>query len=85
MWWSKELPTALAGARPSRYTIIGAAGVCAMAITVLFLNRKKYIGFKAGLFFLVLLFCIPYAGHVLNGFSSVSIRIGKINLIMKSK
>lgn len=70
----KELPTALVGTRLSRYTIIGVAGVCAMAITVLFLNRKKYTGFKAGFFFLVLLFCIPYAGHVLNGFSYVSNR-----------
>ena len=70
----KELPIALVGTRLARYTIIGVAGVCAMAITVLFLSRKKYTGIKAGFFFLVLLFCIPYAGHVLNGFSYVSNR-----------
>ena len=70
----KELPTALVGTRLSRYTIIGVAGVCAMSITVLFMARKKYTGIKAGMLFLVLLFCIPYAGHVLNGFSYVSNR-----------
>ena len=70
----KELPTALAGTRLSRYTIIGVAGVCAMSVSVLFMKRKKYTGIKAGLIFIALLFCIPYAGHVLNGFSYVGNR-----------
>lgn len=70
----KSLPTALIGTRLARYTIIGVAGVCALSITVLFLQKRRYTGIKAGFFFLVLMFCIPYVGHVMNGFSYVSNR-----------
>ncbi|HIZ21762.1 MAG TPA: YfhO family protein [Candidatus Blautia faecigallinarum] len=69
-----QLPGALIGTGAARYTTIGVAGVCALSIPVLFFCRKRYRGIKAGFLCLVLLFCIPYAAHVLNGFSYVSNR-----------
>lgn len=69
-----ELPVALTSGRMNRYTLIGVAGVCALSLTVLLMKRKKFTGLKMGVLLFALLFCIPYAGHVLNGFSYVNNR-----------
>lgn len=55
----------------------GVAGFTAVSLTgvfVLFSKRKKYRALKAGFVLLNLFLLLPYAGHVLNGFSYVSNR-----------
>ena len=73
-YFYKQLPVALIGSRLARYTMIGVAGICAMSLVVLFMKRKKYYGLKAGAIFVMLLYCFPVVGHVLNGFSYVTNR-----------
>ncbi|MBU5482341.1 YfhO family protein [Blautia sp. MSJ-19] len=55
----------------------GVAGFTAVSLTgvfVLFAKRKKYRTLKAGFVMVNLFLLLPYAGHVLNGFSYVSNR-----------
>ncbi len=70
----RELPVVLTTGRMDRYTLIGVAGVCALALGVILMKRKKYRGLKLGVLFFAVCFCIPYASHVLNGFSYVNNR-----------
>lgn len=70
----KELPVILTSSGDDRYTLIGVAGVCFFALIVLFFKRRKYLGLKAGVILFFILYCIPFAGHILNGFSYVSNR-----------
>ncbi|HJB27325.1 MAG TPA: YfhO family protein [Candidatus Blautia faecavium] len=70
----QELPVALTSGRMERYTLIGVAGVCALALTIILMKRKRFSALKGGVLLFALLFCIPYAGHVLNGFSYVNNR-----------
>ena len=55
----------------------GVAGFTAVSMTgvfVLFSKRKKYTALKVGFVLLNAFLLLPYAGHVLNGFSYVSNR-----------
>lgn len=70
----KELPVILTSSSGERYTLIGVAGVCALSLFIMFMKRKKYTGLKACVILLCIFYCIPFAGHVLNGFSYVSNR-----------
>ncbi|MDC7286272.1 YfhO family protein [Blautia schinkii] len=73
-YFYKQLPVSLIGSRLARYTIVGVAGICAMSLAVLFMKRKKYFVLKVGAVFLMLLYCLPVVGHVMNGFSYVTNR-----------
>lgn len=48
------------------YTLIGV-----IAVLMLFSKRKKYTELKAGFIIMTLMLCVPFAGHVTNGFSYV--------------
>ena len=52
-----------------RYSAVAMAGVF-----VLFSRKKKYLDLKLGFGLLNLFLLVPFAGHVLNGFSYVSNR-----------
>lgn len=64
----------LTGKYLSRYTIIGVSVMALLGVMVLFSQRKKYRELKAGVLLCMALLCIPYAAHVLNGFSYVTNR-----------
>lgn len=56
------------------YTVMGFAPILMTALLVLAVQRKKYRELKIGWLVLTILLLIPYAGHVINGFSYVSNR-----------
>lgn len=62
--WREYDPVGVAG-----YTAVSLAGVF-----VLFAKKKKYTVLKAGFVLLNSFLLLPFAGHVLNGFSYVSNR-----------
>lgn len=56
------------------YTVMGFAPILLVALLVLFVRRKKNPELKAGWLILSILLLIPFAGHMINGFSYVSNR-----------
>ena len=56
------------------YTVMGFAPIVLTAMLVLLVRRKKNMELKAGWLILTMLLLIPFAGHVINGFSYVSNR-----------
>lgn len=56
------------------YTVLGLVPLLLAAVFVLLVKRKKYTDLKIGFLVLSLLLLIPFAGHVMNGFSYVSNR-----------
>ena len=61
-------------ASPRYYTVTGFAPIILVALFVLLVSRKKHRELKWGWVVLTALLLIPYAGHVMNGFSYVSNR-----------
>lgn len=53
----------------TRFSYIGVAGVCVLAIIVLFMQKGKYLSLKLGTALVTVMVCIPLAGRIMNGFS----------------
>jgi len=51
------------------YTVLGVS-----ALVMLFLKRKKHVDLAAAFLLGMILMCVPYLGHVMNGFSYVANR-----------
>lgn len=56
------------------YTVMGFAPILLVSLLVLLVRRKKNRELKAGWLILTVLLLIPFAGHMINGFSYVSNR-----------
>ncbi|MEI3139793.1 MAG: hypothetical protein V8T31_09920 [Lachnospiraceae bacterium] len=56
------------------YTVMGFAPILLVALLVLLVRWKKDRELKAGWLILTVLLLIPFAGHMMNGFSYVSNR-----------
>lgn len=56
------------------YTLLGISPLLLVAVFVMLIRIRKYRDLKAGFFILTLMLCIPFFGHVMNGFSYVSNR-----------
>ena len=57
-----------------QWGVAGYSAVAMAGVFVIFSKKKKYTGLKLGFVLLNLFLLIPFAGHVLNGFSYVSNR-----------
>ena len=64
----------LIGENMIQWGVAGYSAISLAGVFVLFSKRKKYSTLKAGFILLNLFLLIPFAGHVLNGFSYVSNR-----------
>lgn len=64
----------LIGENMIQWGVAGYSAVAMAGVFVIFSKRKKYTGLKLGFVLLNLFLLIPFAGHVLNGFSYVSNR-----------
>lgn len=64
----------LIGENMIQWGVAGYSAVAMAGVFVLFSKRKKYTALKLGFLMLNLFLLIPFAGHVLNGFSYVSNR-----------
>lgn len=64
----------LIGENMIQWGVAGYSAVSLAGVFVLFSRRKKYRTLKAGFVMLNLFLLLPFAGHVLNGFSYVSNR-----------
>lgn len=64
----------LIGENMIQWGVAGYSAVAMAGVFVIFSKKKKYTGLKLGFVFLNLFLLIPFAGHVLNGFSYVSNR-----------
>lgn len=58
------------------WTILGFVPLVLIAVFTLLLQRKKYLDLKLGLLVISLCMLLPFAGHVINGFSYASNRWG---------
>ena len=56
------------------YTVLGVVPLLLLAVFVMLIKVRKYRDIKAGFFILAAILCIPFFGHVMNGFSYVSNR-----------
>lgn len=64
------LLAAFAGANnKTRFSYIGVACVCVLALVVLFMQKKKYLSLKIATVLVAMMVCIPLAGRIMNGFS----------------
>ena len=64
----------LIGENMIQWGVAGYSAVAMAGVFVIFSKKKKYTGLKLGFVLLNLFLLIPFAGHVLNGFSYVSNR-----------
>ena len=64
----------LIGENMIQWGVAGYTAVSLAGVFVLFSKKKKYTALKAGFVLLNVFLLLPYAGHVLNGFSYVSNR-----------
>lgn len=64
----------LIGENMIQWGVAGYSAVAMAGVFVIFSKKKKYTGLKLGFLLLNLFLLIPFAGHVLNGFSYVSNR-----------
>lgn len=64
----------LIGENMIQWGVAGYSAVAMAGVFVLFSKRKKYVSLKNGFLLLNLFLLVPFAGHVLNGFSYVSNR-----------
>ena len=64
----------LIGENMIQWGVAGYTAVSFAGVFVLFSKKKKYTALKAGFVLLNVFLLLPYAGHVLNGFSYVSNR-----------
>lgn len=53
----------------TRFSYIGVASICVIALIVLFMQRKKYLSLKLGVILLTVMVCFPIFGRIMNGFS----------------
>lgn len=59
---------------PSSWNVMGYTPVALFSVFVLWLKKKKHTELKIGFLLLSVFICIPYIGHVFNGFSYVTVR-----------
>lgn len=59
---------------PSSWNVMGYTPVALFSVFVLWLKKKKHTELKLGFLLLSVFICIPYIGHVFNGFSYVTVR-----------
>lgn len=59
---------------PSSWNVMGYTPVALFSVFVLWLKKKKHAELKIGFLLLSAFICIPYIGHVFNGFSYVTVR-----------
>ena len=64
----------LIGENMIQWGVAGFSAVAMAGVFVIFSKKKKYTGLKLGFIMMNLFLLIPFAGHVLNGFSYVSNR-----------
>ena len=64
----------LIGENMIQWGVAGYSAVAMAGVFVLFSRKKKYLDLKLGFGLLNLFLLVPFAGHVLNGFSYVSNR-----------
>ena len=64
----------LIGENMIQWGVAGYSAVAMAGVFVLFSRKRKYLDLKLGFIMLNLFLLIPFAGHVLNGFSYVSNR-----------
>mgnify|MGYP004466738711 FL=1 len=64
----------LIGENMIQWGVAGYSAVAMAGVFVIFAKKKKYTGLKLGFLLMNLFLLIPFAGHVLNGFSYVSNR-----------
>lgn len=53
----------------TRFSYIGVASVCVLAVIVLFMQKKKYLSMKLAVILVTVMVCLPAAGKIMNGFS----------------
>lgn len=78
-----NLIPALFGKFQSHHTIIGVSVICLPCLAILFLRKGKW-ALKAGFLFLLMLLCVPFAGHILNGFTYATNRFSWAMVLMLS-
>ena len=71
---TKKYLGCLIGENMIQWGVAGYSAVAMAGVFVIFSKKKKYTGLKLGFVLLNLFLLIPFAGHVLNGFSYVSNR-----------
>ncbi|MBD5542784.1 MAG: YfhO family protein [Lachnospiraceae bacterium] len=59
---------------PSSWNVMGYTPIALFSVFVLWLKKKKHTELKLGFLLLSVFICIPYIGHVFNGFSYVTVR-----------
>ena len=59
---------------PGAWSFMGYVSLVAIGIFMMFSYRRKYTQLKIGFIILSIMLCIPYAGHIMNGFSYVANR-----------
>ena len=64
----------LSGTQVGDWTFLGYVALVLISIFMMFSYRRKYTQLKVGFVILTLMLCLPYAGHMMNGFSYVSNR-----------
>lgn len=65
-----SLLAAFAGANnKTRFSYIGVACVCVLAVIVLFMQKSRYLSLKLATILVAVMVCIPLAGRIMNGFS----------------
>lgn len=71
----RSLLAAFAGKNThTRFSCIGVASICVPALILLFTKFRKYLAMVCGVLMTAIFVCIPFFGHVLNGFSYTSNR-----------
>lgn len=78
-----NLAPALFGKFQSHHTIIGVSVICLPSLAVLFLHKGRR-ALKIGFLLLLALLCIPFAGHILNGFTYATNRFSWAMVLMLS-
>ena len=64
----------LSGTALGSWTHFGYVALIAVSVFMMFSYRRKYTQLKIGFIILTIMLCLPYAGHVMNGFAYVSNR-----------
>lgn len=73
-YYQKLSTSLITGDLVGSWTIVGCSAVVLPAIVLLFMKRKQNRDLKLGFVILTLMLLIPFAGHVMNGFSYSSNR-----------
>lgn len=73
-YYQKLSTSFITGDLVGSWTIIGCSAIILPAIVLLFMKKKQYKGLKISFVILTLMLLLPFAGHVMNGFSYSSNR-----------